>query len=572
MSEGSFSRDNYHQDSDNRLRRASRAPEDAEHLYTARSVIDIAEKDGDRLHSFMQEDSPSYTPNEEVGDEDNGTTLAQEPTDWETPDSDNPSVSPPPFSVPLSAYYCRPSHLQDDPAMIPPEGEAFAPPPKMFQNRVWEDLTQEAAVPPAKLNVYQPRQAAWAHTGRMEAQTSPECQYQVEVRSEKAPARRHKRRTGRRILAAVCALAVLAGGAYLSRDWILQQIALLTGAEPVNAYQQGETGASPVSAKGYDPAPATRLGRKAQQGIAAISGTLQLEPVAVTADNVLARTPVSEGLYDYYLFAGADGRLLGYFDGLSAADCIAQPNDIFYVNQAPYLLNEQGKALIRPAAYEQAAGKDAVLGPLANGWSVIHNAQGTRFNYINAQGEMLSTLWFCRAFPFWGDHTLAYVDTGNLAKPQERFALYVLSKDGRMDFWRHAADTDEVVDTACDLALLSTGELVRLSDRITVAEVEEVAAYLDCNAVVAKERESGQYGLFVSGEQHYDFAYEQIAPIACEIEWAQGGEGSWKNHAVTGAPYPQPLSHYFRLKRAQGEEQVALSTTSCCPVLMKESP
>lgn len=601
VGEWPFVGDENQRNEDSRRRRAFRTHDEAtEHFYTARPILDTPDDNREESPSreapgglWAQEAPPrpyapnevresgleafsdslsAYSPNEapeEEGFEREGFGEQdfQEPVGEEAFQDAEAAPEPAPWASPAASYYCRPSDRGEADSQDAQE-MAFAPPPKMSHIFCEEPLEEVPAAAP-KRHVYQPREATWAHTARMNALALQGAQYEVEAARDRERARRSRRRRGRRVLAAVCVLAVLGAAAYAGRDWLGQQIALLTGAEPVNAAEQADTGIAASSGKGYDPAPPVKLGVKAQQGIAAVSGTLEMEPVAVTTGNVLTRTPVGEGLYDYYLFAGSDGRLLAYFDELSAADFIPQSSDSFYVSKAPYLLNSQGKALIRPAAYQQAAGADAVLGPLENGWALIQDRAGTRFNYINAQGEALSALWFCRALPFWGERTLAYVDTGNLAKPEERYSLYVLSKEGKMDFWRHASDTQEVVGAACDLALLNTGELVRLEDLTTVALVEEAAAYLDCEAVVAKERESGKYALFVGGEQHYDFAYEQIAPVPSEIQWAQSGGGSWVNYAVAGAPYPQPLSHYFRLQRADGEEQVALSTRSCCPVLVR---
>ncbi len=602
MGERPFLENENPKDAQSRRRRASRARDEAtEHFYTARPVLGAPEEeeawDG-QDGSFFQEAArepwapqapgfpyapnepwepgaenlsfpalEAYNPNEASGDWVDCVPEEPDP-EWEEASQDGAEAPQlPAWTSPASSYYCRPSVRQEG---EDPGETAFAPPPKLA-HMLWEEPLEEPASASAapKRNVYQPREATWAQTARMNDLALQGAQDQVEATKDKSRAKRSKGRKARRVLAAVCAVAVLGGAAYLGRDWLSQQIALLTGAETVSAGQQGAGDAPALPDKGYDSAPQPRLGAKAQQGIAAVSGTLEMEPVAVTTANVLTRTPVGGDLYDYYLFAGTDGRLLAYFDALPATDFIAQPNDSFYVSKSPYLLNSQGKALIRPEAYRQAAGEGAVLGPLENGWALIRNAAGTKFNYISAEGKLLSALWFARAFPFWGERTLAYVDTGNLAKPEERYSLYVLSREGEMDFWRHAADTREVVNAACDLALLTSGELVRLADLTTVALVDEAAAYLDCEAVVAKERDSGKYGLFVGGEQHYDFAYAQIAPVPCEIQWDQQGEGPWVNYAVTGAQYPQPLSHYFRLQKPNGQEQVALSTRSCCPVLLK---
>ena len=92
-------------------------------------------------------------------------------------------------------------------------------------------------------------------------------------------------------------------------------------------------------------------------------------------------------------------------------------------------------------------------------------------------------------------------------------------------------------------------------------------------ALVVKDAQTGKYGLFVAGEQHYDFIYDSIRPVECDIEWAEkvisGPGGTFTVHAVTGATYPQPLSHSFVLERDGQFEYVALSTQSCYPIRLE---
>ena len=90
---------------------------------------------------------------------------------------------------------------------------------------------------------------------------------------------------------------------------------------------------------------------------------------------------------------------------------------------------------------------------------------------------------------------------------------------------------------------------------------------------MVRDAESGKYGLFVKGEQHYDFIYDSIRPVESDIQWAEktisGQGGSFTVHAVTGAAYPQPLSHSFVLERDGQSEYVALSTQSCYPIRLE---
>ena len=88
--------------------------------------------------------------------------------------------------------------------------------------------------------------------------------------------------------------------------------------------------------------------------------------------------------------------------------------------------------------------------------------------------------------------------------------------------------------------------------------------------MVVRDPESGKYGLYVHGQRQYDFLYDAIAPAESDLQWRtdayQGTGGTAALRYVSGAAYPQPLSHYFRLEKDGEEQYVALSTASACPV------
>lgn len=396
--------------------------------------------------------------------------------------------------------------------------------------------------------------------------------YRVEAEDDGARRKWRRRRVVRRLLITLFVLMGLAVSAYLARDFLLAQLGKLLGqeaAETVNqAVNQAIGGEKPAIA-GYDAAPALQVAEKATQGIQAVAGDLGLQTYAVTASNVVARTPAANGGYDVYLFAAADGRLLGYYEGVAENGFLVCADDVFYVDQPPYLIDSQGLPLIDPSRYRQAAGDHAELGPLMGGWAIIRNASGTSFNYISAKGDMLSTLWFAKAYPFTAEATLAYVDTGNVQNPEERYALYRLTRDGGMSLWKHAQDMDEVVGCAAGVAVLQDGSVVRLDEAHTVLCVTDAAAaYADCGALVAHDASTGLYALFVYGEQQYGFAYDSIAPVPSDIQWAESGGGQYRLLHVTGRPYPLPLSHYFALTRGDAQDLVALSTASVYPLLL----
>ncbi|MDD3410376.1 MAG: hypothetical protein PHY12_06170 [Eubacteriales bacterium] len=435
----------------------------------------------------------------------------------------------------------------------------FAPPPKfdLPQARVYES-PDSLPYAPATPNVYQPRQAAqeeMEHTARRAA-------YRVEP--ERQPSRKRRRHPLRMALIVAGVIAVLGGSAYLGRDWLKDQLSSVLGQDPETA----KPTEAALQLKGYDPAPALAVSEKARIGISAVTPGLELETWAVTGKNVVARAQTGEALWDYYLFSSENGQLLGYYEGLGASDFLVLPGDAFYVPESPYLLNAQGLPLIDASRYQQAAGADAVLGPMQNGWALITRADGSACNFINASGDLISQLWFVKAFPFTGSSTLAYVDTGNVADPDERYTLYELSAAGETKLWAHAADTEDVVGSACGAAWLKSGELRLLDGQQTVlvASTDDVRAYVDCGALVVRDPATGLYALFVDGEQHYDFAYSSIEPAESDLAWTSVGENGWTLYTMADAAYPQPLSHYFALRRESGQEMVALSTTSVFPV------
>lgn len=557
----------------------------------------VAEKGPQQLYSarpqasasHLQEDiadgqaAPSYTPNEPE-------SLSPAPRWARHPQSPSPSYLPneveqsrhsiPEYgenpyaeSAGPSAYYQRGSLDEGDGAEA--WSSKFAPPPKFELPGYQYGAFQEEPPPAAadryapQANVYQTKAATWAETARRESLAKQKSMYQVEQEANKPRMRRKKRRL-RRLLVSLCVLMVLAGGAYLARDFLSRQLKALTGGGTAQVSDEGMA-VTAAQVRGYDPATETRISEKAQVGIAAVSGTMKMENFAVTANNVVTRVVTDGGLYDYYLFSAVDGQLLGYYEGLSATDFAVQPGDSFYVAQAPYLINGKGKALIDSAAYASYVGKDAVLGSLMEGWSIVKSPDGTKMNYVNQEGKLLSSLWFAKAFPFTGEKTVAYVDTGNLASPHERYTLYVLSQSGEMERWQHTADTVGVVGSACGVAYFSTGELFDLTDISTpILHSDEVAVYLDCDAMVVRDQETGKYGLFVNGEQHYDFAYDRITPVECDIQWMKSGDSRFQLARVTEAKYPQPLSHYFVLQKDGGQEMVALSTNNVYPVVLAD--
>ena len=453
----------------------------------------------------------------------------------------------------LSAYYSRHRTSEEEEAE-----PAFAPPPKMEQLlpaekeiQVWEQG-----------NVYRPRQLSWKDDQTLD--TGGAMGYRVQDDHPSDVKRKKIRHPIRNTLIAVCAAVFMLAGIW---------VALAPVTEWMNAEVQPTVEAlsliTPAPVKAYDEAPAVEIASRARSSISELSGTVEMETYIVTDSHIVTRNRRQNGKYDFYLFTAREGRLLCYFEGLNEKDLLPLKDGGFYVKQSPWLVASNGSALIRTSDVEAQIGEKISLHPLYRGWSVMEADE--EFNYISPNGQVLSTLWFSRAYPFTGSHTLAYVDTGSIA--DQRYLLYVIGEDGSMTRWIAADDMTDAVVSACGMAYMSNGDLYRLPDTETpVFNTRELHFYLDCDAMVAKDSASGKYGLFVHGEQHYDFVYDSIHPVESDSPWGTkkltGKDGLCVLHAVETDAYPLPLSHSFVLERDGQCEYVALSTETSFPVLL----
>ena len=121
------------------------------------------------------------------------------------------------------------------------------------------------------------------------------------------------------------------------------------------------------------------------------------------------------------------------------------------------------------------------------------------------------------------------------------------------------------------MAYMSDGALYHLPETTApIARSPEVTAYPDCDAMVVRDPETGKYGLFVHGEQHYEYAYDAIHPLKSDLSWAEknmGRAGAMLTiRVVADAGYPQPVSYSFVLERDGQSEYVALSAVSSYPI------
>lgn len=482
-----------------------------------------------------------------------------------------------------SAYYRRPAGEAAEEATGGEDQYAYAPPIKLnipgyargddpWREDDESDLEPEGDFAPG--NVYHPREVNWAQTERRKAvQSARERGYQIEEDSEAPVVRRRKKHRLRRMAALLAVVAVVGGAAYAFREQLGGWLGALTGQTP-QASAPAAALATPAPARGYDAASPVQITSKTDGAIAKLCGGVAMQPYVVTDTSIMEKSARADGLYDFYLFSASDGRLLAYYEALGERDVSPLPDGGYYIKQPPYLISADGSATIRTANIEQILGEKAVLHPLMNGWAVIANESGTLNNYVNPSGELLSRLWFAKAYPMTGSYSLAYVDTGNLTDTEGRYVLYRVSADGP-DKWLEAGDMSGVVASACGAAYMDSGELYWLSKLDEpLLSTDEVHFYVDCDAMVVRDAQSGKYGLYVHGEQHYGYEYDSIQPVQCDIQWGgesyQGANGSATLSYVVNAAYPQPLSHYFLLKKGDVEAYVALSTASACPVILDE--
>lgn len=543
-------------------RRRSRRSEQAQHLYTARAAYPVEE-----TPAFAPESLPGYTP--EAEEPAAPPSAPAEAWDGYVPNEENYEGYTPnePEQLPeYAAYYSREGAAADDDTQ-----PAFAPPPKMDAYGYASQLpTEDAAEDASPGNVYRPREATWADEAREEALAQSELGYQVQEDAAVKPKRRKRRHPLRNALLLLLVLLLLAAAALLLWEplmaWLLQEEIL-----PSATDEPFEVVVTPEPIKAYDAAQPVEMAENTQNAIRNLAGSVELETVIVTDSNIVSRQKRADGLYDFYLFTAAEGRLLCYFEGLGPYDMIAQEGGGFYVAQEPYLVGANGSALVRVSDLEAALGESLKLHPLYHSWAVVESEEDGSANYISTSGQVLSNLWFSCTFPFTGDYTVAYVDTGVTADAAQRYLLYVLGADGMMSRWKAAADMQDVVASACGMAYLNNGDLYQLPDTSApLLNIPEVQAYLDCDALVVKNAQTGKYGLFVRGEQHYDFEYDSIHPVDSDIRWAEqtltGENGSFTVLAVAQESYPLPLSHSFMLEKNGQREYVALSTESSYPI------
>jgi hypothetical protein len=368
-------------------------------------------------------------------------------------------------------------------------------------------------------------------------------------------------------LVIVLALLLIGCGAYIFRDRILDLVGNIFGEEAVwkivPTPAPTQTAANvPAYVKSSAPAIKTR----AAQEIDAVADGVDLETDTVTDRNIVMRSENQDGTYDYYLFAYDNGRLLGYYEGL--LDFVPCAKDIFYIAEDPYLITSRGFSLVDPDAFTRSAGGAVRLKPMIFGWAMVTDARETMLNFVGEDGDLISDLWFAKAFPFTADTTLAYVDTGNVTDSAARYALYLLKQDGETKRLNYTASMDGVLECVCGMAFMANGDLCEQDEALTrVAGTDDAAAYVNCGALVVRDPETKLYGLFTDGAQQYPFSFDSIEPMPSDLVWAEYTNGYIRRYAVEGETYPLPRSYSFILKSGDTEQIVSIAAVSEYPIV-----
>ena len=391
-----------------------------------------------------------------------------------------------------------------------------------------------------------------------------------QVHSEQPPDRGDGRRGNGflKFIIVLLVLALIGGGAYVFRYDILDLIGNVFGEEAVARFMPTPTPTEPAPEV---PAfvPSATLAQKSQavKEIGAVTGGLDLNTSAVTEQNIVMANENQNGTFDYYLFDYDTGRLLGYYDGITSF--IPCGKNVFYIDMAPYLVTSRGFPLADMESLVRSAGGDVTISPMINSWAIVQNTDGTMLNYVGEDGKLISSLWYAKAFPFTAETTLAYVDTGNISGTDNRYALYLLYRDGTAKRIHYVPDTDGYLESVCGMAFTLGGEMHTQDEALTLLmATDSVTAYVNCGALVVRDLATGLYGLFVDGVQQYPFDFDSIEPMASTLQWDETQTGYITLRTVTGMAYPLPRSYNFVLRKGDSEQTVTIAAASAYPIIL----
>ena len=319
----------------------------------------------------------------------------------------------------------------------------------------------------------------------------------------------------------------------------------------------------------YDPGTEHAFSETALENVAALAGEVPMEPVVSDDESLILKTPLGDGLSDFYLFSADQGKLLCYFERLREEEAFLQKDGNPYFAQSPYVVLSDGSPLIEEDFLKENYGEKAVLHPFYGDWAVVDN--GSEETFVSRTGEQFSNLRYCKLYPFTGKYTLGYVDSGSAG--EQRYSLHLLGEDGSWKLWFTAGDTGDVLLCCLDYAFLKNGDVYRLPDLSQpVFHSEDIRVYPDFETVVYRVEETGTYTLLIGGESYYEPVYTAISPVS-------GGDLSWKAVSFGGenvslelcgiAPASQgkALSYSFQLEKTDGQEYISLSVTHTYPLL-----
>ncbi|HPJ03003.1 MAG TPA: hypothetical protein PKU80_09210 [Candidatus Limiplasma sp.] len=373
---------------------------------------------------------------------------------------------------------------------------------------------------------------------------------------------------GLKFLIIILILALLAAGVYVFRNDILTLIGNVFGEEVAARFKPTpEPTQTPPDVPAYVPSAPLAMKSQAVKEIDEVAGELDMNSYAVTEQNIVMSNENPDGTYDFYLFDYDTGRLLGYYDRLPSL--IPCGKNIFYIGTSPYLITSRGFPLADLEALSRSAGSDVEIRPMIGGWAMVQNEDATMLNFVGENGKLISNLWYAKAFPFTAETTLAYVDTGNITDTENRYALYLLRKDGTTKRLHYVPDTDGYLESVCGMAFTPEGEMHTQDASLSlVTTTDDVTAYVNCGALSVRDPQTGLYGLFVDGVQQYPFTFDAIEPVPSDIVWQAEQTGYITRCTATGVAYPLPRSYSFILRKGDSEQVITIAASSSYPIVL----
>lgn len=320
----------------------------------------------------------------------------------------------------------------------------------------------------------------------------------------------------------------------------------------------------------YRDMPEAVLNTNAQAAILSLAPGLQFDQMQINSQNVLVGQMTEQSLYDYYLFSADKGRLIAYFENIPKDGAFFQENGDLYVRQPPFVMTPEGKAVIRSKLLEDGFGEHAVLHPFYHGWAAVEDSDRGEWNFLNASGDRYNNMEYARVFPFSGQYTVAYLDTGNVGN--DRYLVFILDSSGVVSRWKTADTVDDIVVSLNNMAYTQNGELYNLVDFSTpMLSSSSVTFYPNFDAMVVQDASTSKYSLYIHGKLYYDCEYFSIQPMPSDLPWKTIGWSGNGNRVLVCAldtcMTNPPSACSFALQGEKETEYVSLSLTSRDPLL-----